>query len=858
MSEFYSNKLTAACALSIALSSTGIAPVMAQEDEDFIDEIPILEEIIVTARKRQESLQDTPVAVSALSAETLKEAGITNTRDLQQTVPGLIFAEQGTKNPSAFIRGVGQREAAAALDPGVGVYINNIYIARSDAQLLDTVDTQSVQVLRGPQGTLFGKNNVGGAILVTTQQPHTEGTEGYVTTRIGNYGRRDLKVGANIPLNDDSLSARVSAASVKRDGYFTSTANGNEFGDEDRLAATARLLWQANDVFSVDLFAYWSKQNERGAPFNCFFANEEANFSQFSYRNGETFKDACNASAEAYEHGKVTIEGSTKFIMESSILAATLTWEFEDYEFKSITSFSAQDNIVREDDQDTTHLTILANGNQSFSNTLNLSGIPHGDEERDQFSQEFQLIGSAFDESLQFTIGAFYASEEMRDNPFSQLIGPNAFMRTYNPFLGQMGVHQFLAMDSDLNNETFAVFAQGTYDVTDWFQLTLGGRYTIENRERDATAYFVNNEQLALDLQRVGTQNGVPGASTITYNQGLGLFHYPSEDAFYQLEDLYQTIGIPLVSVTDTASSHPNVKEANPDLKRDDTWKKFTPNITASFNIPQELFADSDLDSALLYLTYSRGFKGGGFDNKNGSLVKFDPEEIDNLEMGIKLDAYDHRLRFNTALYRMQYDDLQIRVAQKGEQLSQIFLYIDNAGKATIEGMELELTVLPINNLTISATANYTNASYDEFMVPATENDDLGIPQEVIVDRSEEEYPGIPELSMSITASYDWATDKGMVIPRLTGYYSGEVYSGIDHISPNYDVSTIDSYTLWSFRVAYIPVNMDTLNLTLYVDNLTDEAYFQGGFTVAQTVGAATLTPGAPRTYGLEMTYNFF
>ncbi len=141
----------------------------------------VLEEVIVTARRRAEELQDTPVAISAFSAEELKVQGIANTRDLQLSVPGLNFAEMGAKAPAIFIRGVGQKEAIAALDPGVGVYINSIYIARTDSQLLDIMDTESVQVLRGPQGTLFGKNNTGGALLVTTQLPNAE-----------EYGRRSF------------------------------------------------------------------------------------------------------------------------------------------------------------------------------------------------------------------------------------------------------------------------------------------------------------------------------------------------------------------------------------------------------------------------------------------------------------------------------------------------------------------------------------------------------------------------------------------------------------------------------------------------------------------------------------------
>ena len=127
--------------------------------------------------------------------------------------------------------GVGQKESLAALDPGVSVYINSIYIARTDSQLLDLIDTESIQVLRGPQGTLFGKNNTGGALLVTTKKPHTDSLETAVSTRLGNYGRRDFKISTNIPLNDETLATRISLKSTHMDGYLKSTYDGEEYGD---------------------------------------------------------------------------------------------------------------------------------------------------------------------------------------------------------------------------------------------------------------------------------------------------------------------------------------------------------------------------------------------------------------------------------------------------------------------------------------------------------------------------------------------------------------------------------------------------------------------------------------------------
>lgn len=201
----------------------------------------------------------------------------------------------GSKASSIFIRGIGQKESSAALGPSVGVYINGICISRTDTQLLDTVDTESIKVLRGPQGTLFGKNTTAGAMLVTTKSPNTEGFSGSASTKLGNYGRSDAKLLLNIPINDDSLAMRVGLNSVKRDGYMKNVVDGREFGDEDRLAATARVLWQASDIFSADLFTYVSKQNENGAAFTGRFANPDGNIAgQLSYPSAAGSDTALN------------------------------------------------------------------------------------------------------------------------------------------------------------------------------------------------------------------------------------------------------------------------------------------------------------------------------------------------------------------------------------------------------------------------------------------------------------------------------------------------------------------------------------------------------------------------------------
>lgn len=837
-------KRAAAVAILLASSATMPLPVQAQDDVGD-EELLMLDEVVVTARKREESLQDSPVAISAFSAESLRESGVSTMRDLSAAVPGLSFSEMGSKASSIFIRGIGQKESSAALDPSVGVYINGIFIARTDTQLLDTVDTESVQVLRGPQGTLFGKNTTAGAMLVTTKSPNTEGFSGSVGTKLGNYGRRDAKLFLNVPLNDDSLSARIGLNSVKRDGYMENVVNGRDFGDEDRLAATARVLWEASDIFSVDLFTYFSKQNENGAAFTCRFANPDGNIAgQLSYPGPAgsstlvNFREACEQSEALAKDNKVALNKSS-FQLTNQLAGLTLAWDLDDFEIKSITGFGHQNDIMIEDDQDGTGLEAIQNGNLIFKQYMQAAGLPYDDEKRTQLSQEFNIVGSAFNESLSYTVGLFYSTEEMDNTPFTQVVGPGTFamVNALQGFGQFVSTHKFLGTQSDLDMETTALFAQGTYDVTDWFQLTVGARYTSEKRERRLRTF--NIDWLALD------ELIEPGPDNINYvdNAAIQGVDYGSIAAFNNAAAAYVNgdLVIPLAEGTGD--------------NQDDTWGKFTPAVTLSFNNLENYLDWDNLDTAMVYFTYSKGFKAGGFEPRGAELRKFDPEEVENFELGAKFDTFNRRLRINSAFYYMDYSDMQVRVAEAGTRVSDLYLYLTNAGEATIQGFELEVTALPVENLTIAATFNYTDAAYDEFITEQTVLVN-GIPQDVRQDRSDEPFAVTPEKSGSLTVSYNIATEgAGLFVPRLTAYYRDEIYIGTDYRSPEFDQAFIDAYTLLSARLTWMPD--DQWNVTAFVDNLTDKEYFQGGFGVLDALGAGTVVKGPPRMYGIEAYYEF-
>lgn len=844
------NLFSRLCIIIPCLSASFVA---AQGPAPDSDQSLVLEEVIVTARKRAEALQDTPVAISAFSAEALKIAGIANTRDLEQSVPGLNFSEMGNKAPSIFIRGIGQKEATTALDPGVGVYINSIYIARTDSQLLDVMDTESIQVLRGPQGTLFGKNNTGGALLVTTRLPHTESLEGEVSTRIGNNGRRDLKMSANIPINDDTLATRFSLNSTKMDGYLKSSYNGEKYADEDRLGATARLFWQPTDKFSTDVFYYWSKINENGAGLTCVYQNPDAVFNTFTWPGftaPKSYESRCRASESESDDHKILTNGPSKFEMTSQILGLTLNWEFDNFDIRSITAWSHQKDIGIVDDSDATDISGVSTSSLAVLGALKRSlAAGYGDftlpddQKRNQYSEELQLSGTAFNDRLFYTTGIFLAKEKIDDTISGNLVGFNGY--SYKADVSTI-IPKIIGTNSNLTNDSYAIFAQGTYEVTDWYQVTLGTRYSTEKREREATLYESDCEAILAD-------DLIPGAGDLCIFDVLSLAD-PTE--FYENPPSF----LPIRLVEEYITLEGEVITANNGkVKEDKDWSKWTPTFTNAFTVPDRYLEDTVFDSTLIYLTYSKGFKSGGFEMKGLEISEFEPEEVTNYELGVKIDAFDQRIRFNTAFYYMDYDDIQIRITEQGRSFADILLFIDNAGSATIRGFEVELTALPLPNVILNATASYTDASYDEF-IASDVNTSVTPPVQSTVDRSDEDFAAIPKLTYSFSAMIILPTDFGEFAPRLSMYYRDSLYTGLDASawdSQFRDLATIDDVTLWNFRVGYTPPNKENIQLWLFVDNLTDENYFQGGFSNTESLGAGSYVLGSPRTYGLEASISF-
>lgn len=807
-----------------------------------------LEEVIVNARRREELLQDTPVSVSAFGAEQMAEAGIHSMTDLEQHVPNLQFSQSMSKNQVIFIRGMGQRTDVSVFDPSVGVYLNNILIPRHDSALLETVDVQSVQVLRGPQGTLFGKNNTGGAILFNSAQPDFEEFSGSFYTRFGSHGRRDGRFSANLPLLDERLGARVSLSGSKLGGYVDNVLDEAEYIDEDRHAASLRLLWNATDTFSADVFAFWSRTSENGLGPNCIFQNPDASMPNLAFPGQPGYEQACKESQALAADRKVAINSEeSAFKIDTTMLALTLDWAFADtMELSSITGFSLWDNLVRADDTDATAAANVANGTYAINRTLAGSGLEPTDEERWQLTQELQLSGRAFDERLHYTVGLFGSMEEITGTPVGSLVGQRGIggvkpslvsgMLADNGLPPLPGVIddsaddtlvvpfvEWLGSVSDLENESIALFGEASADLFDWLQLTIGGRFTSELRSRDLITTDVDYDEVG---QRIGA----------TYIEEVGVFTPISKVQFDALADDPRTL--PVLNPRTVSGSQ--------------RFEEFTPSATLTLLAPQDWLDTMRLDHFMTYLTTSKGFKAGGFDAKGRDLVLVEPEIVTNVEWGFKLDALANRLRVNVALFETDWQDMQLQNAELGDSItgSEILIFFTNAGAATTRGAELELSAT-LGAWFLQANASYLDAGYDEFIGSAV----TPFVGENSIDRSDEPLYMAPELTYSITLQYQWLSPIGMLIPSVSYSHRDRVFTGLDFRAVEYESSYGDEYDLVNLRLGWLP--SDELRVTLYVNNVEDRFYYSSGITNSDALGAAMLVQGPGRHGGLELHWQF-
>ena len=445
----------------IALSTSCAVPALAQDTSasSTAQDQTGLSEIVVTAERRETNLQDTPISITALSGDALEAAGVSVINDIAATVPNLTSTTgpQGSSDANFFVRGVGQFDFIITNDPGVGLYVDGIYLGRTVGAMLDSGDIERVEVLRGPQGTLFGRNTLGGAINIVSRQPDPGEFSANSNATYGSRDRIDLAGGVNVPIGDDS-ALRVSGFFREQDGFATNVVTGDRFGATDRFGGKAQFQFGIGDNLQINLAADYSLDKSNPAPSVLraiapapFFPPTAAN----DLQNPDRFYD-------------VFASNSPEARNETYGFSGTVTLDLGSATLKSITAYRELDGFSTAD-PDGTRFELY---DQDVTTTQN------------QFSQEIQLSGELMDDRLSYLLGGYY----FRENA-AQVLGL-CFAPISDPSVAPFTPCNTWTQGNDQETRSTAVFGQARYELVPDFSVTVGGRYTWDKKDIVSNQFF--------------------------------------------------------------------------------------------------------------------------------------------------------------------------------------------------------------------------------------------------------------------------------------------------------------------------------------------------------------------------------
>ncbi|XPF93282.1 TonB-dependent receptor [Colwellia sp. RE-S-Sl-9] len=719
---------------SSVISLAFALPAFAEDSED-----KKIEVINVTAQKRAENLQEIPIAVSALSEEDLENSGFDGISDLSTLVPSLQFGNFG---PVAFvaIRGIGMENTTAGGDPGVAMHLDGVYIGRPVGTLFTAFDTERVEVLRGPQGTLYGRNATGGSINLITRKPQ-DYLSGTLDATVGNYNMRRVRASVNLPFSD-SVQGRFIAFTEDRDGFTeNSVAGGTEANDADSSGFRGHLYFDINNSLDFTLSASYVKNGGVGtqAEVRSPFPDELSGPPIPDTNNFIVDGNKLENDLSPFKEGKNVKESQENNFL---LVSGTLDWEFENFSIKSITAYAESEYESHQD----TDSSPKALGELVLTETA------------DQFSQEIQFISETNSE-LRWLAGLYYFTEDgERYSTF--------FESRFDILAAVNGTEAGVKLGGDVSTTSWAAFAQSTYNFSDDISATLGLRYTDDEKE--------------------GTNRNI-------------LFGPLFEDA----------VG------TDSQE------------------------VTGKFALDWNYAKNS-----LLYASYARGYKSGGINQvaivQAGRQAVYDPEYVNTFEVGFKSQFLQDTIRFNAAVYSNNYEDLQFQIFQNSGPAA------GNAGKATVNGIEMEVVALLGDNWVLDSSLGYMDSEYKDLIFDG-------------VDYSGNQLTRSPELTYSLSLTGNWDLENGGAIrTRLETSYTDEIYYSF----ANRPGDKADDYNNVNARLFWFSPSQQ-YKVELYITNLTDEVQegniLRGiGFMDCEGCGGQQfVTYNAPRQFGVTLSYSF-
>lgn len=737
-------------ALAVATTSLGmtVAPMaLAQEAGG-------LEEVVVTARKREENLQDVGLSVSALTQTEIDRTFARDIKDLAFVSPNLIFDDtsQGPGgNAALYIRGVGVADVEKNFDPAVGVEIDGLFIGANSGAILRSIDLASVEVLRGPQGTLFGRNTVGGTIRVERTRPTGE-LGGKVRAGIGAYDNYWYDGILNFGVGED-LAVKLSAArNNMQDGYFYNVTLQDNEGAVDYESYGFNALWNATETLEFE-YTYTNEETDQDTPPLLNAAQPDQVFCSGFGLCGQSVSQP--STGDRYRTSRVIYEPTTfsEFPLPPGIVTSP---DGTQVPTNRGASFDAETHIfeARWDITDSLRMNYIYGTFETeetiVSNWTAEEPMLFGTDRPAEYEQKSHELRFTYDSGgpLKLVAGLYdwYSEYDIRLRSWITFVAPGTVL----------DIPQYTHQETDSQ----AAFFEADYAFNDQLTLTVGGRYTRDEK--------------------------------LTQQRG----NLPAD--------------------------------------ADADWSEFTPKVGLRYRLD---------DEKMIYATYSQGYRSGGFNGRVDSIesatIPYDPEFLDNYELGFKTEWNGGRLRFNGALFYMDYEDKQEEIGLPSEGATGQRISVFNAATATMQGIELEMQALLSENLTIGGNFGYLDSEYDEFSF----FDGFGI-----VDNSGFDFRRAPEFTGSLYGTYEWDVGGGQAWVR-------GAYRIIDELFTEQTNRAELANDVQHYVDASVNYSINGATFSLFGRNLTDEDALAHGLNVSGLWSYAI--PVAPRTWGLEVVYNF-
>lgn len=739
-----------------------------------------LDEIVVTSQLREQSLQDVPVAVSAFSAENLEEMNALDVTDLANFLPNVsydVMTNAGYATP--VIRGVGltgATQSAFSNSPATAFYIDGVYFGPGAANMFSVVDVERVEVLRGPQGALYGRNALGGVINIISKKPDDE----FNATLRASYGTFDrLEVGGSVsgPLGSEKLLGRVSISYIERDGFAENTfASPNPTFNEDNadldffenLSVRGSLVWAPADNLEVTLTGDYSKVETSVASYEPppdapGFDFSGVGFPGVAYTpDAELFKEAWNGAndTEAENYGA----------------SLTAEWSGANVRVVSITGYRYSDYLDVGADYD--------------GSPFNIVHQPWLESDEESFSQELRF--HYFTDVLESVFGLYYSKSDSRQDATTDIFGIER--EAGYPF-GFPGVAGFLERSvADLNDESLSAFAHAEYSVSPRFRIEAGLRFT------------------STEIDFFGPTQRVE-------------FGDPVLNPFYNGENAWDDVPAGVILV------------GGPRIEPSVTFEKLTPRVGVQYDVN---------DDAMIYASWSRGFREGGFTARPAARSgSFDEETLDAYEIGLKSDLFNNVLRVNAAAYFYDYRDQQVEVSTFSG--SGIFLDIFNSGKSRAKGVEVEFLFAPTENFTLQGSAGWQDTEFREL-------DTDGDLTTTADNQRGNQFPRAPKYTVNLIPTYivDLPSNYGSL--SIRGEYSyqsteeGDIFN-----SPSL---AFDSRNIFGASISYATPDEDW-ELTVWGRNILNEEYEARFQDLRPVLGYPLIGYGDPREVGVTLKYRF-